>query len=86
MSEQNLKNLPPSLKFQKRTRQKTIDRLVADKDFVASPDYNNSLSKISQDYSSGLPDKLVAKILRIKFSSFSTTLKDILDKLKKQMS
>ncbi len=81
-----MKSLPPSLKFQKRTRQKTIDRILSDKDFVASPDYNNSLSKISQDYSSGLPDKLVAKILRIKFSSFPATLKDILEKLKQQLS
>ncbi len=57
-------------------------RIDSDPDFIVSPKYNNSLQELLDANPDGVPDSIIAKVLRMSQEEIDKTYKSAIMKLK----
>jgi hypothetical protein len=77
-----IKNRKISKALKLRHKARIQDKINTDPDFIYSKKFNNSLAEIIARYPDGVPDNVIAKVLKLKTSQFNTIFNKILSKLR----
>ena len=80
-----VKNPKLSRALKKSHKNRVIEKISSEDDYIYSKKFNNSLNDILQKYPDGVPNNLIAKVLKIKASQIDSMLNRIFTKLKEQM-
>jgi hypothetical protein len=60
-------------------------RIDTDEDFIVAPGYNNSISKLIENYPNGVPDYIICRVLKITPDKLKETYKRAILKLKEAL-
>lgn len=77
-----IKNHKISKALKLRHKARIQEKINTDLDYIYSKKFNNSLAEIIKKYPDGVPDNIIAKVLKIKTSQFNTIFNKILSKLR----
>ncbi len=79
------KNPKISKALKNRHKARVQEKLNTDPDYIYSKKFSNSLTAIIEKYPDGVPDTIIAKVLKIKPTQFNIVFDRILEKLKENL-
>jgi hypothetical protein len=80
--QKEIKNRKISKALKIRHKARIQEKINTDPDFIYSKKFNNSLAEIIKKYPNGVPDNLIAKVLKLKTSQYNNIFNKILSKLR----